>query len=91
MVALLRSASFAFPLVTIHRESADPDVCHIGRVVSVTDKALTLHEVTPGATWDDGMSVYKLREITRVDVGGGYEEALARVARVGEGDRTESR
>jgi len=29
---LLLSAGKAFPLVTIHREEVDPDVCWIGRV-----------------------------------------------------------
>lgn len=32
---LLLSANRAFPLVTIHREQADPDVCNIGRVVAI--------------------------------------------------------
>ncbi len=33
---LLLSAGKAFPLVTIHREQADPDVCWIGRVQGVS-------------------------------------------------------
>jgi hypothetical protein len=32
---LLLSAGKAFPLVTIHREEVDPDVCWIGRVQNV--------------------------------------------------------
>src|SRR5438876_3193376 len=32
---LLLSASRVFPLVTIHREGVDPDVCWIGRVVGI--------------------------------------------------------
>lgn len=30
---ILRSANRSFPLVTVHREQVDPDVCHIGRVI----------------------------------------------------------
>src|SRR5262249_49283390 len=32
---LLLSANRAFPLVTIHREQVDPDVCWIGRVFGI--------------------------------------------------------
>jgi hypothetical protein len=32
---LLLSAGQAFPLVTLHREQVDPDVCWIGRVQGV--------------------------------------------------------
>lgn len=73
---LLLSAGRAFPLVTIHRESVDPDVCHIGRVMGIHKGWLSLFEIDPGAVWDEEPSRHRLREITRVDFGGGYEEAL---------------
>jgi hypothetical protein len=73
---LLVSAGRAFPLVTIHREKADPDVCEIGRVVKVKDGRLSLLEINPDATWDKEPKQYRLRDITRVDFGGEYEEAL---------------
>ena len=41
----LRSASRQFPLVAIHRERADPDVCHIGAVVEVQEHRVVLREV----------------------------------------------
>jgi hypothetical protein len=77
---LIRSAGKRFPLVTIHREKADPDVCHIGQVVSSSPTSVSLLEVTPDATWDEGPTTYRLAQITRVDFGGPYEEALALVA-----------
>jgi hypothetical protein len=73
---LLLTANATFPLVTIHRERVDPDVCHIGRVVQVRKGRLSLLEIGPDGVWDAEATQYFLREITRVDFGGGYEEAL---------------
>ncbi|MBZ5521632.1 MAG: hypothetical protein LAP21_05175 [Acidobacteriia bacterium] len=73
---LLLSANRAFPLVTIHREKVDPDVCHIGRVIDMSKGYLSLLEIGPDARWDKEPTKYRLSEITRVDFGGDYEEAL---------------
>ncbi len=73
---LLLSASRAFPLVTIHREQVDPDVCNIGRVVAMDRGRLSLLEINPAATWDTVPNAYRASEITRVDFGGDYENAL---------------
>jgi hypothetical protein len=73
---LLWSANRAFPLVTIHRERVDPDVCHIGRVTALEKGRVSLLEIGPDALWDKQLSQYRLSEITRVDFGGDYEEAL---------------
>ena len=73
---LLLSAGRAFPLVTIHRELVDPDVCWIGRVLGVDHGRVSLLEINPDATWDDHPTEYKLSEITRVNFGGDYENAL---------------
>jgi len=73
---LLSTANRAFPLVTIHRERLDPDICHIGRVVSLAKDNVSLLEIGPDARWDKKPETYRLREITRVDFGGDYEDAL---------------
>ena len=73
---MLTTANRAFPLVTIYREQADAGVCHIGRVVGVSKTSVTLLEIGPDATWYAEPEAYRLSEITRVDFGGGYEEAL---------------
>jgi hypothetical protein len=78
--ALIRSAARHFPLVTIHLEITDPDVCYIGRPVEVTASSLQLLEVSPDAEWDDEPTRYRTRDVTRVDFGGSYEDALALVA-----------
>lgn len=80
VASLLSSAATAFPLIAIHREVVDPNVCHIGRLQSLTRTMIHLLEVTPNATWEAEPTPYRLKEITRVDFGGPYEEALALVA-----------
>ncbi len=77
---LLRTAGAAFPLLTIHIESSDPDVCFIGKVASVSDERLDLIQVTPDAECEVGATQFALSEITRVDFGGDYEDALLLVA-----------
>jgi hypothetical protein len=69
-----------YPLVTIHREIADPDVCHIGRVSSFTKQRVLLLEITPDATWEAEPTPYALSEITKIDFGDPYAEALALVS-----------
>ena len=78
--ALVATAAKHYPLVTIHLEKAQPDVCYIGKILSVTDSKLTLLHVSPGAKWESSPEHYSLAEITRIDFGGAYEEALYLVA-----------
>ena len=77
---LLLTAQKILPLLTIHREAISRDICHIGRLVSVTEKTFTLYDIDPDASWD---RAYRRRfaDLTRVDFGGGYEDALWRVAK----------
>lgn len=76
MPRLLQTANGAFPLVTIHREAVDNEACHIGRVVHVGEGYVWLLEIGPDARWDKEPLRYQLNQITQVDFGGGYEEAL---------------
>jgi hypothetical protein len=73
---LLNSASRLFPLVTVHRERIEPDTCRIGRVIDVVKNRLLLLEIDANAVWCKKTTDILIREITRVDFGGGYEEAL---------------
>ena len=63
-------------LVTIHLTTAEPGVCHIGRIVSVSEESVTLCEVGVDAHWSDEDCSFFVDEIQRVDFGGAYEEAL---------------
>jgi hypothetical protein len=74
---LLLTANRNFPLVTIHCERLDPEVCYIGRVVGVERGRVSLLEIQPGAVWDSIPSAYGLKDITRVGFGGDYEDALS--------------
>jgi hypothetical protein len=73
---LLVSAGRAFPLVAVHREGVDPDVCWIGRVLGVERAHVSLLGITPDATWETKPESFRLSEITRVNFGGDYESAL---------------
>jgi hypothetical protein len=81
--SLLRTAGSAFPVVTIHLETADSDTCYIGKVSAVSGDQVELKLITPDAEWEDETEEYLLSEITRVDFGGAYEEALVLVAGAG--------
>jgi len=73
---ILETANKAFPIITIHREKVAPDICHIGQILDMDEKYVSLLEIGPDAVWDQKPESYRLREITRVDFGGAYEEAL---------------
>ena len=78
---ILESAGQQFTLVTLHREEVDPETCWIGSVLSVDDEVVRLRAISPDAKWLDEPEVHELAEITRVDVGARYEEALELVSR----------
>ncbi len=77
--ALIRSANSVGAVVTIHLEKLAPETCYIGRVAAITPRELELHEITPGAKWNRATTVFRLADISRVDFGGPYEDALARI------------
>jgi hypothetical protein len=77
VTSLLLTASAAHPLITVHPEVEDPDVCFIGKVLSLEGGLLWLREIGPDAVWDDEPEAHRISEITRVDFGGDYEQALA--------------
>jgi hypothetical protein len=77
--ALLTSASKRYPLVTIHREKTRPEVCHIGALFSMTEATFTMDDLDCNAKWT-GPRRLKFSDVTRIDFGGGYEEALALTA-----------
>jgi hypothetical protein len=76
---LIESLGSTHPIVAVFIEDEDPNVCFIGRPERITARAVHLREVTPQAEWRRG-SKWTFGRITRLDAGGGYEEALAEVA-----------
>jgi hypothetical protein len=77
---LLRSAAAVEPMVSVYREFERPDACWIGAPLDVSDSVLSLLEVNVAGGWARKPRRFDLDDITRVDLGGGYEEALSLVA-----------
>ena len=77
---LLLTTQRAFPLLAVHREAISNKVCYIGKIVSITQKTFTLYDIDPRAEWDRPYR-RSLADLTRVDFGGGYEDALWQVAK----------
>jgi hypothetical protein len=68
-------------LVTLHTEGLKRDACYIGPVVSVKEKTVTIEDLNCNAEWT-GPRRLKLKDITKIEFGGGYEKALAKTAPV---------
>ena len=80
MKSAISSVATFYPLVTVHRELIDPTTCSIGSPAVLTDKSVTLRWLTPAAKWSGTSPRYRLVDITLLEFGGQYEDALARVA-----------
>ena len=76
---LLNSLAKHFPLIMFYPERTKPDVCYIGPILSFTPRTITIDDLDCNAEWS-GPRKLKLKDITRIEVGGGYEAALARTA-----------
>lgn len=77
--AVLRTAGKLFPVVTVHRDEVEPESCEIGKVVRVSSESVSLLEIGPDADWARQPTQYAVSEITKLEFGGGYEEALVLV------------
>lgn len=81
IATILKSIDENFPLMTLHKETVDPNTCWVGSVDSLGDKTVTINEMSPDAKWN-GTRRLNIDEITRIDFDGGYETALALVAKI---------
>ncbi len=66
--------------ITVHIEHDDPAVCFVGAPASLGRRSLRLIELSTRAVWSSGPTKYRVDDITRVDFGGRYEQALLSVA-----------
>jgi len=73
---LLESVAKIFPLVTIHQEKINAKVCYIGKLTAMRRKTFTIEDLNCNAEWT-GSRRLKFSDVTLVDFGGGYENALA--------------
>ena len=76
---LITSIARGYPLFTCHPERTKPYVCYIGSLISATAATFTINDLDCDAEWT-GPRRLRFRDITRVEFGGGYEEALAATA-----------
>ena len=79
---VIDSISTIAPLIVIHRERQEPEICEIGQVTALDAKTFQMREIDPGADWADEVSEFRYEDISRVGFGGEYESALALVAGV---------
>ncbi|GAB3482168.1 hypothetical protein [Marinomonas epiphytica] len=76
LAVMLIDISDEYGLVTLHREEIEPDSCEIGRVIKADAVTYELEEIGSDARWFDETFEYDLYDITRIEFGGSYEEAL---------------
>lgn len=76
LAVLLIDISEEYGLVTLHREEVELDSCEIGRVLRADAVTYELEEIGSDARWFDDTFEYDLYDITRIEFGGAYEEAL---------------
>jgi len=77
---LLRSAARRFPILTLYTEARDPSVCAIGRPQRIGARSVTFLDISSEAEWADDTRGIRLDDVTRVDLGGRYEDVLHRLA-----------
>ncbi len=74
--ALLRSASTQFPLLTLYTEALDPTTCAIGRPQRIGARSVTFLDISSEAVWSEETRGIRLDQITRMDLGGRFEDVL---------------
>lgn len=66
----LLASLMTLPVLTIHPEHDNPDICFVGAPVSRDQRTLRLVEVTPRRVWNSQPTEFRVAGITRIDVGG---------------------
>ena len=79
-VGAVRTSAAAATLLTVFDEFDRPRACWVGVPRSVDEADLTLLEVTTRGRWMSTPRTFDRDGLTRLDFGGGYEQALHLVA-----------
>jgi hypothetical protein len=77
---LLSATSARADIFAIHLEGLDGEPMFIGRLVDLRKKSFDFHYVGRDGVWANEVDRIKHRDITRIEVGGRYLEALNRFA-----------
>jgi len=72
---IVTTAGNLFTVITAYSEAQ----VHIGAVVSLDGGVVWMRDIGPDAVWDPQPSARRLDDLTRIDFGGAYENALALV------------
>jgi hypothetical protein len=84
MRSAMESAGRCCSVITVHREEVDPDICVIGSLLSIDEECAVLRGISPSGDWEHEHTTIAVPDVTRLEFGGGYEEALYLVARARE-------
>ena len=74
--SFLKQVHKHYPLISVHRGYISDTKFSVGRIVRVEEDFSLLHEVSTEACWIDGLMKFDYDDVTRIDFGGAYEEAL---------------
>ena len=78
--SLLSSARDRFAVLGIENERADPNAIFIGAVESLSSKTLILRQIDTAGHWMEP-SEFRLKDITKVVLGDGYQASLSLLVR----------
>ncbi|MDF9715685.1 hypothetical protein INN71_09725 [Nocardioides sp. ChNu-153] len=80
LIDMLNAAAFKADIFAIRMETLRDEPLAIGRLVKLGKKRLTLHFVGRDGVWAPETERWRHRDITRIEVGGRYLDALNRFA-----------
>ncbi len=80
MTDLIKTASETFPLIVVHREKIDSETCWIGKIVEIKKKSFLMRAIDTNAEWEEHFTKVAFKDVTKIDFGNGYENALILVA-----------
>lgn len=78
--SLLASASRQADIIAIHLETLDQEPLVIGRLIKSRNKSFEMHYVGRDGLWAKETERWKYRDLTRIEMGGRYLNALNRFA-----------
>jgi hypothetical protein len=73
---IIAALAAAFPLTSLYTEGKRLTECYIGQLREGNAETITLLQVDKAGLWDSDPTKYRLADVTRIDVGGRYEDAL---------------
>lgn len=77
---LLKDIAQAAPIMTIYREARYPDALWIGSPVEWARKSAWILTIDPDMTWDDHMTKFKFKHLTRIDFSDDYTRVVEELA-----------